>query len=159
MLIAEVLKYVRQRPIYQTNPEKFANLEKSDSEIAGIAALINEGKREAENLQRTIELQSKLVADGASVPDLIEPGRRYIREGAMKFVVGDRAEELSDGHLFLFSNLLLVTRYVTLSRSLVVPVVFRMLTVLFASTVSVLEECCKKRRIYSKVCQTFVYFS
>ena len=76
--------------------------------IKSVASAVNEGKRHVENLSKLVDVQDRV--SGAGVPQLVEPYRRFIREGVMTRVssgwVGGTLKE-KKAVFFLFSDLLL----------------------------------------------------
>ena len=79
--------------------------------IKSVALYVNNGKRDVENLSKLVDVQDR-ISGGNDVPQLVEPYRRFIREGVMTRVssggllgVGTIKEKRSV--FFLFSDLLL----------------------------------------------------
>jgi predicted O-linked N-acetylglucosamine transferase (SPINDLY family) len=66
---------------------------------------INEGKRLAEKLQRVVDIQNSLDTE----IDLVTISRRFVREGTLTFSIDD-STEYQDCHIFLFNDLILITR-------------------------------------------------
>ena len=75
-----------------------------------MATYVNEGKRHVENLSKLVDVQDRV--SGSGVPQLVEPFRRFIREGVMtRLSVGMLTSTMREKKavFFLFSDLILWT--------------------------------------------------
>ena len=102
LLLDAILKYTPH-----SHPEYPSLLQALDS-IKAVATYVNEGKRHAENVSKLVDVQDRV--SGSGVPQLVEPFRRFIREGIMNRIsVGLLSSTLREKKsvFFLFSDLLL----------------------------------------------------
>jgi len=81
------------------------DLQSAFEKINEVVANINEGQRQAEGLQRIIDLQ-KLI-DG--VDTLVAPGRNLQKEGDLSFYKSSKSKHAEKRHVFFFSDLILLT--------------------------------------------------
>ena len=96
MLLQELLKNT------PTNHVDFANLDKALESINLMTEELEESKKEADHLERIIVMAN--ILRGENLPEIIVPGRRYIREGyLMKYTTRKRR------YFFLLSDLLIIT--------------------------------------------------
>ncbi|ELR14853.1 RhoGEF domain containing protein [Acanthamoeba castellanii str. Neff] len=89
------------RHTWEDHPD-YNNLKKATDKIQSIAAFINERKREAENVSKTLEISNKIT--GNDKLNLTEPGRRYVREGV--FNEGTKDEVVA----YLFTDIVVLGR-------------------------------------------------
>eukprot|EP01102_Stenamoeba_stenopodia_P020878 TRINITY_DN8286_c0_g1_i1.p1 TRINITY_DN8286_c0_g1~~TRINITY_DN8286_c0_g1_i1.p1 ORF type:complete len:670 (+),score=210.29 TRINITY_DN8286_c0_g1_i1:111-2120(+) len=102
MLFQDLLKHT------SSDHKDYKNLEKLITELQNVASLINERKRQAEQMEKVLTVQAKLVGDFAS---LVKPHRRYIREGPLsKGKVHSTIGE--ERYYYLLSDVLLCTKQV-----------------------------------------------
>jgi hypothetical protein len=90
----------------------------------GEAVIMNEKKRESENILKVFEISSKLIGDKIPVfhffenshffKILIEAQRRFVREGPVCIII---KKSQKPRYLFLFTDLLLITTKVKISFS------------------------------------------
>jgi hypothetical protein len=108
--LKEAIKYTEKKT------KEYGSLEKAKNKIEEIGVLINEKKRESEQLTRVIEIQKAIKQipfvkiwfffdfffffDFLFQKNLIDPSRKYLREG-------ECIEEKNNLAFFLFNNLLL----------------------------------------------------
>lgn len=106
--IQRICKYpLLLKEVVKATPEDhpdYENLVKATEEINDVVGHVNEGKRVAEAMQKVIEIGS--MVDGAK--NLLSPSRRYVMEGDLHFVK-DKHSDGRERHVFLFSDLILVT--------------------------------------------------
>jgi hypothetical protein len=106
--------------------QDFEALQSAFTKINVVVTNINEGQREAENLQRVLELQNKI--EGVDVcfhllfisiqsislcvfiiQTLVSPGRRLTKEGDLLFYKNQKSKHGERRHVFFFSDLILIT--------------------------------------------------
>ena len=75
LLLDNILKHTGT-----SHPEYPQLLQALDS-IKAVATYVNEGKRHVENISKLVDVQDRLT--GSGVPQLVEPFRKFIREGVM----------------------------------------------------------------------------
>jgi len=107
--IQRVCKYpLLLRELIKFTPEEHPDhehLTKAFEKINEVVANINEGQREAEGLQRIIDLQ-KLI-DG--IDSLVAPGRRLHKEGDLMYYKSAKTKHPEKRHVFFFSDLIMLT--------------------------------------------------
>jgi len=84
------------------------NLTKALERVAEVADFVEEKSNNLALRERVIEIQEKLTGKLKDVK-LLEPGRKFIRE-CDATVIEKEGSSHKDRHLFLFSDLLLITR-------------------------------------------------
>lgn len=99
LLLRELIRYTPEE-----HPD-FQPLQNAFEKINAVVANINEGQRQAEGLQRIIDLQ-KLI-DG--VDSLVAPGRNFKKEGELSYYKSSKSKHAEKRHVFFFSDLILVT--------------------------------------------------
>lgn len=99
LLLRELIKYTPE-----DHPD-FQPLQNAFEKINEVVANINEGQRQAEGLQRIIDLQ-KLI-DG--VDTLVAPNRNLQKEGDLNFYKSSKSKHPEKRHVFFFSDLILLT--------------------------------------------------
>ena len=80
----------------------YMNIKNALEAIESITTELEESKREAENLQKIVVISDRLT--GENIPDLVIPGRRYIREGVLY-----KGASKKKKYIYLLSDLILVT--------------------------------------------------
>eukprot|EP01103_Thecamoeba_quadrilineata_P007504 TRINITY_DN17371_c0_g1_i1.p1 TRINITY_DN17371_c0_g1~~TRINITY_DN17371_c0_g1_i1.p1 ORF type:complete len:917 (-),score=188.33 TRINITY_DN17371_c0_g1_i1:236-2710(-) len=104
--IQRVPRYVMlfQSLIQCTDPGHvdYQNLKKLYEQLQGVATMINERKRQSEDMQRMIDLQHEL----SDCPVIVKPSRKYIREGKVKKSMSKHVEG-DERQVYLFNDLLL----------------------------------------------------
>mmetsp|Transcript_32457 Transcript_32457/g.55527 ORF Transcript_32457/g.55527 Transcript_32457/m.55527 type:complete len:564 (+) Transcript_32457:74-1765(+) len=99
LLLRELIRYTPEdHPDYQPLQNAFLKINE-------VVANINEGQRQAEGLQRIIDLQ-KLI-DG--VDTLVAPNRNLQKEGDLDFYKSSKSKHPEKRHVFFFSDLILLT--------------------------------------------------
>eukprot|EP00727_Mastigamoeba_balamuthi_P002200 m51a1_g11978 putative domain containing protein (1077) ;mRNA; r:848997-852887 len=84
----------------------FESLGKALDRIKDVAETINERKRDADAASRVVELQGLVECDsGMPAPVIVQPSRRFVREGAVRKVDGWR--EAKNPWLVLLNDMLL----------------------------------------------------
>lgn len=99
LLLRELIKYTPEE-----HPD-YGQLQAAFEKINAVVANINEGQREAEGLQRILELQ-KLI-DG--IDTLVAPGRRLHKEEDLQYYKSSKTKHPEKRHVFFFSDLILLT--------------------------------------------------
>eukprot|EP01102_Stenamoeba_stenopodia_P002108 TRINITY_DN11872_c0_g1_i1.p1 TRINITY_DN11872_c0_g1~~TRINITY_DN11872_c0_g1_i1.p1 ORF type:complete len:1388 (+),score=341.30 TRINITY_DN11872_c0_g1_i1:151-4314(+) len=85
----------------------FAPVTSALTQIEAVVDYVNEAKRTAEQLQKIVDIQSCIEG----VDDLVEPGRRFIREGKLSTcVLSEGEKKLEQSIVFMFNDLLIITR-------------------------------------------------
>jgi RhoGEF domain/PH domain len=97
MLLDDMFKFTdRQHPDYES-------LQTALAKMRDIADYVNERKREAENLNQVLRVQSRITGKYEA---LTAPSRRYVREGPLLELCGG---EKKNRYYFLFNDLLVCT--------------------------------------------------
>jgi len=105
LLMKELLK--------QTDPshEEYQQTKDALQALEDLLSQINEKKRDAESVQKVIELTKLLV--GAEGHKLVEPTRRYIKEGELSFYKSNKKEKEKkekEGYFFLFNDVFILAK-------------------------------------------------
>ena len=101
LLLTDLLKHT------DADHPDYKNIKQALDSIEEIAKYINEKKREAENIAKISEIQSKLT--GRHAPALLSTPRWFITE-APCYLQKSIKDEPRSGHIFLFSDVILVTK-------------------------------------------------
>lgn len=101
LLLRELLHATpKSRPEYTT-------IEEALGKIVATVQRVNEFKRRWEDERRVLDIQQRVVG----APSLLAPNRHLVKEGVLRELVTRGNQDLiKDAHLFLFNDLLLVTR-------------------------------------------------
>jgi len=99
LLLRELIKYTPE-----THPDWEA-LQSAFSKINSVVADINEAQRQAEGLQRILDLQKMI--DG--IDSLVSPGRNYVKEGELTTYKSAKSKSGEKRHVFFFTDLILLT--------------------------------------------------
>ncbi|XP_062512581.1 FYVE, RhoGEF and PH domain-containing protein 6-like [Corticium candelabrum] len=97
LLLEELLKYTPHDDL------DWIKLDAACKKIGEVAIHINEHIRQHENFQEMLRIQRSL----SGVPDILVPGRRFIKEGCLKKVCG---RKLKERMCYLFSDLFVYAR-------------------------------------------------
>mmetsp|Transcript_124780 Transcript_124780/g.186397 ORF Transcript_124780/g.186397 Transcript_124780/m.186397 type:complete len:518 (-) Transcript_124780:63-1616(-) len=107
--IQRVCKYpLLLRELIRYTPEDHPDwdpLQSAFSKINSVVADINEAQRQAEGLQRILDLQKMID----NVESLVAPGRNYVKEGEMSFYKSQKSKTAEKRHVFFFTDLILLT--------------------------------------------------
>uniref|UniRef100_A0A7S4M713 DH domain-containing protein n=1 Tax=Vannella robusta TaxID=1487602 RepID=A0A7S4M713_9EUKA len=107
--IQRVCKYpLLLRELIRYTPEDHPDwepLQSAFSKINSVVADINEAQRQAEGLQRILDLQKMI--DG--VESLVAPGRNYVKEGELSFYKSQKSKSPEKRHVFFFTDLIVLT--------------------------------------------------
>lgn len=99
LLIRELIRYTPE-----SHPD-WEPLQAAFSKINSVVSDINEAQRQAEGLQRILDLQS--LIDG--VDSLVAPGRNYVKEGELTQYKSAKSKSGEKRHVFFFTDLILLT--------------------------------------------------
>lgn len=99
LLLRELIKYTPE------NHPDWDPLQSAFSKINSVVADINEAQRQAEGLQRIMEV-TKMI-DG--IDSLVAPGRNYVKEGELTFYKSQKSKSGEKRHVFFFTDLILLT--------------------------------------------------
>jgi len=109
LLLKDLLKHT-----WPDHPD-FENLNKALNMIVETANFVNQKKMEAENIQKCMAIQATLY--GKNIESLLDPHRRFVREGALKEV--GKEKRIKQKWLILFNNILVYCEMSkTMSKSL-----------------------------------------
>eukprot|EP01094_Clydonella_sp_ATCC50884_P015859 TRINITY_DN2652_c1_g2_i1.p1 TRINITY_DN2652_c1_g2~~TRINITY_DN2652_c1_g2_i1.p1 ORF type:complete len:627 (+),score=159.62 TRINITY_DN2652_c1_g2_i1:1-1881(+) len=86
----------------ETHPD-WDNLQQAFEKIETVVDYVNERKRLAENLQRTMDIQTNIVED----VHILSPSRRFAREAEIMVNEGGK---LKDRRLYLFNDLIILVK-------------------------------------------------
>ena len=107
LLLSSILSYTL------SSDSEYELLHAALDSIKSVAMYVNEGKKHVENLSKLVDVQDR-ISGGSDVPQLVEPYRRFVREGVMVRVssgglLGGMSGTLKEKRsvFFLFSDLLL----------------------------------------------------
>jgi len=99
LLLREMIRHTPEgHPDYQT-------LENAFSKINAVVSDINEAQRQAEGLQRIMDLTD--LIDG--VDSLVAPGRKFVKEGELTFYKSPKSKNGEKRTVFFFTDLILLT--------------------------------------------------
>lgn len=99
LLLEKLLKHTKD-----THPD-YARLSAATEQLEAIGTHINEYIRQHENFHKMLSIQNSLTGD--SVPTILVPGRRFIKEGRLMKICRRRPKERI---IFLFSDILIYGR-------------------------------------------------
>eukprot|EP01100_Stratorugosa_tubuloviscum_P013944 TRINITY_DN7193_c0_g1_i1.p1 TRINITY_DN7193_c0_g1~~TRINITY_DN7193_c0_g1_i1.p1 ORF type:complete len:558 (-),score=190.50 TRINITY_DN7193_c0_g1_i1:75-1748(-) len=85
----------------------YDNLQRALKSVITVTKYINDKKREAENMQKLVSVQQRLQDAHPIVSQLLQPHRRYIREGT---ILQLKPNKIKERYGFLFNDLFLVTK-------------------------------------------------
>jgi len=107
--IQRVCKYpLLLRELIRYTPEDHADfqpLQNAFNKINEVVANINEGQRQAEGLQRIIELQRQIEG----IDTLVAPNRNLQKEGDLSFYKSAKTKNPEKRHVFFLSDLIILT--------------------------------------------------
>ena len=83
----------------------YTNIQQALGKIEEVVTYVNERKRLAENLQKILDVQESILSDEDL--NLVEPSRRFCREGAVNLILKGKPHERK---IYLFNDLILFTR-------------------------------------------------
>ena len=99
LLLRDLLKVTEEDHFDQ------ANLVKSLVKIEEVVSYVNDRKRLAENLQKILDVQDQIESNVEL--SLVEPSRRFVREGSLNVVENGRVRERNT---FVFNDLIVLTK-------------------------------------------------
>mmetsp|Transcript_8088 Transcript_8088/g.34037 ORF Transcript_8088/g.34037 Transcript_8088/m.34037 type:complete len:491 (-) Transcript_8088:82-1554(-) len=97
MLLKDILKHT-----WVDHPD-YEDLQQAVGIINGIATFVNERKREEENFSKMADVQRRMV--GKKTPDLVQPHRKWMKEGELLEL--EQGGKEVERYLFLFTDMLL----------------------------------------------------
>jgi phosphatidylinositol 3,4,5-trisphosphate-dependent Rac exchanger 2 protein len=109
--VQRVCKYplLLKELLNRTEPShsEHAVISEAFNKITDIVTSINEKKRDAEAVQKVLDLSDQ-ISGATELPGggLVSPTRKYVREGDIEYSVSGKTK---DGHYFIFSDLFLIT--------------------------------------------------
>ncbi|XP_033112808.1 rho guanine nucleotide exchange factor 39-like [Anneissia japonica] len=101
LLLEELLEKTSQ------SHEDYAQLKEAAKRVSDVAHSINKQLKEHDNFQKMLSIQNCMVGDGA--PRILSPGRRFIKEGALK-KVSKKGNKSHDRMFFLFSDIMVYAK-------------------------------------------------
>lgn len=106
LLLQNLLKYTDRR-----DPD-YDNIAFALQKVIEIANRINDRQKDHDIFQAVIDIHHKLLP---KLPDLVEPHRRFIKEGPIIFAKSRTARH-KKRYVFLFNDLMLVTKYLKMEN-------------------------------------------
>ncbi|XP_071955623.1 rho guanine nucleotide exchange factor 39-like [Antedon mediterranea] len=114
LLITPVQRIPRYKLLLEELLEKtseshkdYEQLKEATQQVNTIAHNINEQLKEHDNFQKMLSIQNCMV--GETAPKILAPGRRFIKEGALK-KVSKKGAKYHDRMFFLFSDMLVYAK-------------------------------------------------
>eukprot|EP01087_Luapelamoeba_hula_P017953 TRINITY_DN5717_c0_g1_i1.p1 TRINITY_DN5717_c0_g1~~TRINITY_DN5717_c0_g1_i1.p1 ORF type:complete len:479 (-),score=94.29 TRINITY_DN5717_c0_g1_i1:118-1554(-) len=89
--------------------QDYANLKIAVAKVKEVTEYVGKKKEVAENIQKVLKVQDKLVGKNAEVQNLAQPSRRYICKGPLMTVKGSDKRNTT-AYYFMFNDLLVATK-------------------------------------------------
>lgn len=86
----------------------YENTKLALEKVRNVVKFIDEKRKRAENIQAVLRVQDSVVGKSIEMENLVQPSRRFIREGPLTAIRG--TNEKTEGYYFLFNDLIVMTK-------------------------------------------------